>query len=169
VDRSSLHPSEELVTAAACATEAASRRGRANRNKGANFERTVAKWLREHGGFPGAERGVRNGWRTSGHHSADPYDIVGTPGLLWSLKDTDSSEEQLHRWLREVHDEATRRGLVGLLVWKRRGSSAIERQWCYRIVEMEGVEVAVRTHLFAMIDVLHAQGYGHDPVTGVRA
>lgn len=152
----------------AAVDEAASKRGRSNRNKGASFERVVAKWLREHTGFTGAERGVRNGWKTSGYHSADPFDIVGTPGVLWSLKDTDVSEEQLHRWLHEVDAQARDRGLVGVLVWKRRGASAISRQWAYRRVEIAGLSVSVRMHLADLVDVLHAQGYGHDPVTGAQ-
>lgn len=138
----------------------ASKRGASNRRKGASFERVVAKWLREHTGFTQAERGVRNGWRTSGHHSADPFDIVGTPGVLWSLKDTDVSEEQLHRWLREVDEQARERGLVGVLVWKRRGASAISRQWAYRVIEVAGISVSVRMHLHDLVDILEAEGYG---------
>ena len=149
---------------AAVKDETASRRGRSNRNKGASFERKVSAWLREHG-WPSAERGVRNGWRTQEHVSADPYDITGTPGVLWSLKDTDVSEEQVHRWLGVVHDAAADQGLVGVLVWKRKGSADIGRSWAYRIVEMYGVEVAVRMHLCHLVDVLHAEGYGDKPVT----
>lgn len=138
----------------------ASKRGRANRQKGAGFERAVAKWLREHGGFPHAERGVRNGWRTDGHTSADPYDIVGTPGLLWSLKNTDVSTAALYRFLTEVDSEARSRGLVGVLVEKRRGSSLVGLSWAWRMVEIAGVSVAVRSSLREMTDVLRAEGYG---------
>lgn len=144
---------------ASCATEA-SKRGRANRNKGATFEREVSKWLREHG-FGGAERGVRNGWRTDEHVSADPYDIVGTPGLLWSLKNTDVSTAALYRFLAEVHSEATSRGLVGLLVEKRRGCADIGMSWAWRVVYVEGVKLLpVRMTLAEAVDVLHAQGFG---------
>lgn len=38
--------------------------GRSNRRRGADAERRVVAWLREHG-WPGAERAVRTGYRTA--------------------------------------------------------------------------------------------------------
>lgn len=142
-------------------SEVASKRGASNRTKGAEFERRVSAWLRGRG-WGNAERGVRNGWRSKSYVSADPYDIVGTPGVLWSLKDTHVSEEQMHRWLREVHDEAVERGLVGVLVWKRKGSADVGRSWAYRYVEMHDVldPIPVRLHLVDLVAVLHAEGFG---------
>lgn len=148
------------------AAPTASTRGRANRAKGRAFEQQVAQWLRGHG-FPGAERAVRNGWRSSDHYSEDPFDLVGTPGLLWSLKnEREASEHHRRRQLDEVHDEAERRGLVGLLVCKRVGRADIGSAWCYRMLPQPYVQVhhlPVRAELADMAMVLRAEGYGDGP------
>lgn len=149
---------------AVAVSEEASRRGLGSRNKGAWFERKVAAWLSEHG-FPHAERGVRNGWRTDERVIADPFDIVGIPGLLWSLKcgaPSYTSEPACARYLGEVHLEAQARGLTGLLVVKRSGVADIGASWCHRMLELngDGVLFPVRMTLRDAVTVLRAEGYG---------
>lgn len=151
------------------ADELASKRGRSNRNKGADFERKVARWLCDNG-FPHAERGVRNGWRTDERASADPYDIVGTVGLLWSLKHGGpgyTSEPACARYLTEVHEEAISRGLTGLLVVKRSGVADIGASWCHWMQPVgDGTRIHVRTTLRDAVAVLRVVGFG-EPVEGV--
>ena len=144
------------------ADELASKRGLHSRNKGADFERKVARRLTEQG-FPHAERGVRNGWRTSERVSADPFDITGTPGLLWSLKaggPSYTSEAACERYLQEVHVAANERDLVGLLVVKRSGVSDVGASWVHRWMIIHRQPVIVRMALDDMVEVLRAEGYG---------
>lgn len=157
--------SAALEDAKAAAKQAASKRGRSNRAKGKWFEQKVSAWLREHG-FPHAESAQRQGWRTAEHVSADPFDLLGVPGVLWSLKYAEASEDQAVRWLDEVHTAATERGLTGVLVWKRRGTGDLGLSWAYRYVEVAGLEVAVRMRLCDLADVLRAEGYGQSYVPG---
>lgn len=76
-----------------------SQRGAANRRKGIKTELDVVKWLRPNG-FPYAERAVRTGYRTLDRVSADPGDITGTVGIVWSVKAC--AVETIHKWLREL-------------------------------------------------------------------
>lgn len=61
--------------------------GAHSRNKGARAERDLAKFLRTW--WPKTERAVRTGYRTVDRVSADPGDIAGVPGVIWSCKHVD--------------------------------------------------------------------------------
>ncbi len=114
------------------ATKTPSERGRANRNKGAQAERDLCRWLRT-AGFPHAERAVRTGFRTLDRASADPGDITGTPLILWSVKDC--AVEKIGRWfdeLDQMSDNATEHTLMRLIVHKRRGYADPARWWCWQ-------------------------------------
>jgi len=67
--------------------EAASRsaRGRSARSRGLTYERQFAGFLRATG-WPNANRAIVTGWRAGGRSAADPGDITGTPGIIWSVK-----------------------------------------------------------------------------------
>lgn len=153
----------------------ASQRGAANRRKGHVAERDLCRWLRAHG-FPGAERAVRTGFRTAGRASADPGDVTGTPGIVWSVKDC--AVEQTAQWLAEADAMLTAAGAdVALLVHKRRGHADPARWWCWLPLGMV-VWIAhggarppewlapsersypVRMELGHVVPLLHAAGYG---------
>jgi len=110
----------------------ATQRGRYSRNKGAVAERDLVRWLRTNG-FPHAERAVRTGYRTTDRTSADPGDVTGTPGIVWSVKDC--AAERITEWLDELvnmaaHDTSFEEP-VQLLVTKRRGHANPGEWWCW--------------------------------------
>lgn len=147
----------------------ASQRGAANRRKGASAELAVVKYLRIVG-FGGAERAVRTGYRTSTRTAADPGDITGTPGIVWSVKDV--ATEQLTKWFDELDRMDARAGDVRLLVHKRRGHADPGRWWCFMqlatlahliddaVFGAGGFSVPVRMELGHVIPHLRAAGYG---------
>jgi len=147
-----------------------SQRARWSRNKGAIAERDLVKYLRTTG-FGGAERAVRTGYRTADRVAADPGDITGTPGIVWSVKD--SATEQLTKWLAEL-DAMEGDDVVRLLVHKRVGKADPGRWWCWlrlqTLLALDGhermsipYEAPVRMELGHVVPLLHAAGYG-DPV-----
>lgn len=152
------------------AAKTPSQRGRSNRNRGLNAERDLCKWLRVNG-FPGAERAVRTGFRTLDRTSADPGDVAGSPGIVWSVKDC--AVEQLAKWFTELDAMATA-GEVGLLVHKRRGHADPSRWWCWvNLGTLTGLvtngvwglptaeaALPVRMELGHVVPLLRASGYG---------
>lgn len=111
------------------AAKTPSQRGAANRRRGHQAERDLAKWLRANG-FPHAERAVRTGWATKDRASADPGDITGTPGIVWSVKDV--AAENITGWMTELDAMVTgAKADLGLLVHKRRGHADPGRWWCW--------------------------------------
>jgi hypothetical protein len=150
--------------------------GAMSRNKGATAERRLVAYLRTVG-FGGAERAVRTGYRTVARVAADPGDVTGTPGIIWSCKDV--AEERLDRWFDELDAMAGRPGDVRLLVHKRAGKSDPGRWWCWMRLHML-IRVAsdaqvfmvrpgdepVRMELGHVIPLLHAAGYG-DAITPI--
>lgn len=64
--------------------------GAHSRNKGIRAERDLAKYLRTW--WPKAERAVRTGFRASDRVSADPGDITGVPGVIFSCKNVDETK-----------------------------------------------------------------------------
>jgi hypothetical protein len=117
------------------AAKTPSQRGRSNRNRGLNAERDLCKWLRSNG-FPHAERAVRTGFRTLDRTSADPGDVTGTPGVVWSVKDC--AVEQRSVWMAELQgmDDRPANEPGGdpperLLVHKRRGHADPGKWWCW--------------------------------------
>jgi hypothetical protein len=150
--------------------------GRMSRNKGAKAERDLVAYLRMVG-FGGAERAVRTGYRTKSRIAADPGDITGTPGIVWSVKD--AAVERIDAWLDELDAMAADPRLpvddVRLLVHKRKGHAIPDKWWCWlRLCTLQQITDAesniapfewampVRMELGHVIDVLHAAGYG-DP------
>lgn len=153
-----------------------SQRGRSNRNKGLTAERDLCKWLRANG-FGGAERAVRTGFRVGDRVSADPGDVTGTPGVVWSVKYV--AVEQTAAWLAEV-DAMLKGGDAdyGLLIVKRRGHADPGEWWCWlRFCDLVGIEAAtrsripviycghsagapVRMELGHVVPLLRAAGYG---------
>jgi hypothetical protein len=153
-------------------TKTPSQRGAANRRKGASAELSVVKYLRTVG-FGGAERAVRTGYRTSTRTAADPGDITGTIGIVWSIKDV--ATEQIAKWFDELDRMDAHAGDVRLLVHKRRGHADPGRWWCWMRLhtlvhvlgepgERRRCPVAcgepVRMELGHVIPLLHAAGYG---------
>ena len=151
-------------------TKTRSQIGKMSRNKGAKAERDLVTYLRTVG-FGGAERAVRTGYRTSTRTAADPGDITGTPGIVWSVKDC--ATEQLTKWLAEL--DAMDGGDVRLVVHKRSGKADPGRWWCWmwadtmlalataRYVLPQYVAPAnapVRMELGHVVPLLHAAGYG---------
>jgi hypothetical protein len=146
--------------------------GAMSRNKGATAERDLVKYLRTVG-FGGAERAVRTGYATTTRVSADPGDVTGTPGIIWSVKDV--AEDRQTKWLAELDAMDGFSHDVRLLVHKRAGKADPARWWCwmrfYVLANLMGrpehawpVGVdPVRMELGHVIPLLHMAGYG-DPI-----
>lgn len=163
--------------------------GRANRRRGHDAERALARYLRT-AGWPHAERAVRAGFRAADRVSQDPGDITGTPGLLWSVKDC--AAEQTAKWLDELDDmtdNAQHGGSRSFLIVKRRGHADPGRWWCWlwqgqyldlyrtwleRVDEVRqipelplwqpaGTEYPLRMELGHVVPLLRAVGYGEPP------
>ena len=83
---------------------------RAERDKGARFERKVAAILRAHG-LPIDRTARQSGIRVRG-------DLTGVPGYYWSLKDHVTLRMPL--WIREADADALE-GDVPLVVYNLRG------------------------------------------------
>ena len=168
--------------------ETASKRGRANRNKGAQAERDVCRYLRANG-FPHAERAVRAAFKAADHSAPDPGDITGTPLVLWSVKDC--AVERIDDWFDELDDmtdNAQTGGCRAFLIVKRRGHADAGRWWCWQwqsqyldlyrtwlehvdevrqIPELPlwvpaGTEYPMRMELGHVIPLLRAAGYGDE-------
>jgi hypothetical protein len=152
--------------------------GAMSRNKGANAERALVGYLRRVG-FGGAERAVRTGYRTVTRTSADPGDVTGTPGIIWSCKDVAATRANtpsvFATWFAELDAMDGQPGDVRLLVHKRAGYTDPGLWWCwmrlYVLANLMGrpehgwpVGVdPVRMELGHVIPLLHAAGYG-DPI-----
>jgi Holliday junction resolvase len=164
----------------------ASQRGRANRRRGHDAERALARYLRT-SGWPHAERAVRAGFQAADRTVADPGDITGTPGLLWSVKNC--IDERTDRWLNELDDmtdNAQQRGSRSFLIVRRPGHADPSRWWCWlwqgqyldlyrtwleqvdevrQIPELPlwqpaGTEYPLRMELGHVVPLLRAVGYG---------
>ena len=159
------------------AAKTRSQLGKMSRNKGAKAERAVVAYLHA-AGFGGAERAVRTGYRTSTRTAADPGDITGTPGIVWSIKD--SPTERLGAWLDELDAMAALPGDVRLLVHKRAGKAEPARWWCWmRLTTLAWLAGAGQTMLVRpgseparmelghVIPLLRAAGYG-DPMNETK-
>lgn len=147
-------------------------RGRANRRKGHDTERAVARYLRSVG-FPGAERAVRTSYRVDDRLVLDPLDITGIPGTVWSVKNDASN--QITKWLDEAERLGHHHGAeLAMLITRRRGKSAVGRWWAWVSLRalaraLNGANVssiphAMRGHvcmeLGDLVPMLHAAGYG---------
>lgn len=103
-------------------------------NVGKDTERAVAGWLRGNG-WPGAERRVRTGYRTSTRESADEGDITGMPGLcvqVKSLRPTARAELAVPSWLAQTEQQRAASGAtLGFLVVRRWGTTDVGRWWAF--------------------------------------
>lgn len=150
-----------------------SARGRANRRKGHDTERAVARYLRAVG-FPGAERAVRTGYRVGDREVPDPLDITGIPGVVWSVKNDASN--QIGKWLHEAETAQHHHGAeLAILVVRRRGKAEPSRWWAWvslpalvRAVLGTGwhdVSGYVCLELGDLVPMLHRAGYGDEEFT----
>lgn len=144
----------------------ASARGKANRRRGHEAERALARWLRGNG-WPHAERAVRTGFRAADRTCSDPGDITGMPGVVVSVKDC--AVEQIAKWMVEL-DAMAEPGGVRLLVHKRRGHADPGRWWCWlrvhHLLELaDDAETSfvfpVRLEVGDVVLLLRAAGYGN--------
>ena len=147
-------------------------RGRANRAKGARFERSVATALRPW--FPDVRRSRDNGSATT----SDTGDLADAgPGLWWSLKDVAAAHTDppalITSWLTEAQEKAN--GRMPLLVQKRVGHANPLRAWCWlRLADLVAVstmqttvptapETPVRIELHYVLGLLAVAGYTLNP------
>jgi hypothetical protein len=155
------------------ATATASARGRANRRKGHDTERQLARWFRTQG-WPGAERAVRTGFTAADRAVADPGDITGMPGLVVQAKYV--AREQIDSWMAETEQQRAAAGAdYGLLVVRRTGRADPGQWWVWlplrgltRIATGLGVpaphgDTPVRLELGHLVPLLRDAGYGTTP------
>lgn len=157
------------------AVKTASQRGKANRDKGAKTERELCTWLRPW--WPDVDRAVRTGYRAGNRESRDNGDVIGTPGIVWSVKNAE--RERISTWwpqlmaMRPIEGEPD--GMtVRLLVVKNNGHSCPAEWWCWQplwqlvtittglslaIPEPGGTDL-VRCHLATVVHRLRVFGYG---------
>jgi hypothetical protein len=136
-------------------------------NVGKDTEQRLARWLREHGGFPHAERTVRTGYRVSSRSMADAGDIDGCPGLAFqakSLRPADRAERAVPDWLLETEAQRQAAGAdIGVLVVRRWGTTDVGRWWAFLPLPQlagDGPFVPVRLELAHAVAYLHRVGYG---------
>ena len=106
----------------------------AHRRRGAETERMIVRWAREHG-YPGAERTVRTGYRTVERTLADEGDIALCPGLIGqskALRPANAAERAVPGWLAETEAQRTAAGAaVGLLIVRRDGTADVGEWWAW--------------------------------------
>jgi hypothetical protein len=150
---------------------------KAQTDVGKDTEQRIARWLRDHGGYPHAERTVRTGYRTAHRQVVDAGDIDGTPGIVWqckSLRPATRAEQAVPGWLAETETQRQAAGAdVGLLAVRRWGTTDVGRWWCFmtagalvdvtegraELVPTSGV-MPVRMELRHALALLHAWGWG---------
>jgi hypothetical protein len=114
-------------------TRTSAQQGAANRAKGARAELLVVKWLRDNG-WPGAERSISTGHRSTVRERADLGDITGTPGIAWQVTDN-SKLDQPAVFARRLADTETQRAAAdadfGFLIQRRRGTADAGRWWVH--------------------------------------
>lgn len=149
-------------------TATSAQRGKANRYKGAQAERDLVRWLRAHG-WPNAERSIATGHRSGDRVRADWGDVIGTPGLVWQVKNVQRPD--IDAWLAETEEQRFAAGADhGLLVQRRRGIPDPDRWWVHlygsafaeifagRIDPLD--DCTVRITLGSLVPYLHDAGYG---------
>lgn len=159
--------------------------GKASRDKGAAYELRWAKCLRENG-FPGAERGRDNGFRSGDRTSADQYDIQGVIGVLFDVKAgyVDASPEREDGWLAKVVRDAAAVGSIGFLIRNRAGKADPLQWWAHSIgrvyaelytaacgcpaMSLQAITAPVRLQAGDLITLLRAAGYG-EPLPSEQA
>lgn len=111
----------------------AAARGRANRRKGHDAERSVARWLRTVG-FPHAERAVVTGWSTQDRSRPDPGDVTGIPGVVISVKAAQVERHPVWRAELAAMLAGAEGTPVGLIVCRRSGKSDPGHWWVWLTV-----------------------------------
>lgn len=138
--------------------------GAAERAKGVRAERAVAAWLRTHG-WPQAERAVRTGYAATGRDSADPGDIIGTPGIVWQVTDRGDIDQDAVLSRRLADTEAQRAGAgadLGVLVVKRRGVADPGRWWAWHPAQLITVNGRRVRTVPARVELRHFAASAHD-------
>lgn len=107
-------------------TRTPAQRGAYSRTKGVVAERHVVTYLRGRG-FAGVERAVRTGYRTTDRTAADPGDLTGIPGVIVSVKDTQT--HYVDAWLRELDEMDPGDTLALRLLVIKRKYKADAGQW----------------------------------------
>lgn len=151
-------------------TVTASARGRANRRKGHDTERAVARYLRAVG-FPNAERAVHTGYRVGDRTVPDPLDITGVPGVVWSVKNDQRNE--IAKWLNEAENVRDHHSAdLAILVVRRRQKADVSRWWAWvslpalvRATGWRDVGGYACMELGDLVPMLHRAGYGDGEVT----
>lgn len=149
--------------------------GATSRRKGNSAEVALANHL-QRCGWPEARRAIVTGYRNRNTQVADPGDIRGTPGLVWSCKNVarDQVDRHIDQWMRELDNMnglGDQLGGVPLLVVKRSGHADPARWWCYLrlhwLDELRGIqperldhaEQPVRLELATVVELLAHAGY----------
>lgn len=156
-------------------TRTAAETGKYSRDKGAQAERDLARFLRNW--WPDAERAVVTGWRTTTRASGDRGDIRGTPGLVWQMKAVaDMSDVEVEAALRDTETQAVTDGAdYGVLVQRRPGKADPGRWWAWLPIgdlgqlatrdlgsplRRSAVIIPVRLQLQHLVPLLLRAGYG---------
>lgn len=101
-------------------------------NVGKDTEQRVARWYRDVGGYPHAERRVKTGFKIANREVVDAGDIDGVPYVVQvkSLRPAERMEREVPGWL--VETERQRQAAdarVGLLIVRRWGTTDVGRWW----------------------------------------
>lgn len=157
------------------AAKTRSQLGKMSRNKGAAFQKHLARAIRPW--YPDARSGRDNG----SAHTTDAGDLAETsPDLYWSLKDDaagfSSPPGLIAAWMAEAREKAN--GKLPLLVQKRRGHADPLMSWCwlpldelvhlrhgYRPPQSYDAigQAPVRLELRSVLLMLTDSGLAHDP------
>lgn len=155
------------------AAKTPSQRGRMSRNKGATWERDVARAIKPY--FPDVRRSRDNG----SSNTSDTGDLVDAgPGLFWSLKDDKKGDMGTPMILKAWHDEAAAKAgdRIPLVVQKRRGHTDPLVAWCWLqltvLVELTAPDLPaggwnpstwVRMEFRDALDLMTRSGYARNP------
>ena len=149
--------------------------GTTSRRKGATAEVALANYLQRNG-WPEARRAVVTGYRNGDTEIADPGDVRGTAGIVWSVKNyaEDQVNKRIDQWMRELdamNGLGDQLGGLPLLVVKRAGQANPASWWCYLrlrwLDELRGIrpdridaeQHPVRLELATTVELLHHAGY----------
>ena len=154
-----------------------SRLGKANRTKGHQAERDLARYLRTNG-WPDAERKSDNGWRSTDRESADLGDIRGVDRLVIQVKNVAGmSDAQIAAAMTDaIHQTVAAGADLGILVERRPGKADPGLWWAW--VSAWDVhqlitgpvpahpklvfDVPVRMQVRHLVGLLHHAGYGNE-------
>jgi hypothetical protein len=160
---------------------------KAQTDVGKDTEQRLARWLRDHGGYPHADRRVKTGYTTANRVVVDAGDIDGCPGLVVQSKSLRSHDKRspgsdpnaameraVPGWLLETEKQRQAADAdLGLLVVRRWGTTNVGRWWCFltvgALVTVTGGAAGqvptdqvmpVRMELRHALALLHGWGWG---------